>query len=337
MRILLTGGCGFIGSNLVRYLIRRTDHVVVNCDKLTYAGNVRSLADIEGNSRYQHLHLDIADHDAVGRMIDEVAPDAIMHLAAESHVDRSITGPADFIQTNVVGTFNLLDHSWRYLQTQGSIKRDRFRFLHVSTDEVYGSLGETGQFSELTRYDPHSPYAASKASSDHLARAWRDTYGLPVIVTNCSNNYGPYQHSEKLIPSMIIRCLHEQPLTIYGNGENVRDWLHVQDHIEAMLSALTQGKVGETYNIGGNNERRNIDLVHSICDIMDSQRPRSCAKSHHQLITHVQDRPGHDYRYAIDSTKIRKELGWQPTVRFKDGLHETVRWYLNHQTWWGSV
>ena len=337
MKILVTGGCGFIGSNLVRLLIEQTDHTIVNCDKLTYAGNARSLSDVDSNARYQHVLTDIGDYQAVGEMIEQAAPDAIMHLAAESHVDRSIDGPGDFVQTNVVGTFNLLDQSRRYFDSLTSPQRDRFRFLHVSTDEVYGSLEETGLFSETTRYDPHSPYAATKACSDHLARAWCDTYGLPVIVTNCSNNYGPYQFPEKLIPLMIIKCLGDNPLPVYGTGANVRDWLYVEDHAKALLIALTEGTVGQTYNIGGNSERRNIDLVQSICNILDELRPRQDGAMYRDLITYVDDRPGHDFRYAIDSTKIRDELGWEPQHSLDVSLRKTVQWYLTNEPWWQEI
>jgi len=337
MKILVTGGCGFIGSNLVRLLIEHSPHKVVNCDKLTYAGNVHSLADVSSSERYQHLAVDIADIDAVREMFEQSDPDAIMHLAAESHVDRSIDGPADFIQTNIVGTFCLLDTALRHYQGLASPRKEAFRFLHVSTDEVYGSLGEDGLFTEQTPYDPHSPYAATKASSDHLAHAWKSTYGLPVVVTNCSNNYGPYQFPEKLIPLMIIKCLEEKRLPVYGAGANVRDWLFVEDHTRALLTALEKGKIGETYNVGGNSERRNIDLVHIICSILDELRPRTGGRSYKELITFVKDRPGHDYRYAIDSTKIRQELGWEPAHSFEASLKKTVIWYLENQEWWSQI
>ena len=337
MKILLTGGCGFIGSNLVRLLMNQTDHSVVNCDKLTYAGVSHSLSDLDGHSRYQHMLVDIADHQAVGKMIDETEPDSIMHLAAESHVDRSISGPSDFVQTNVVGTFNLLDHSRRYIESLSAERRRAFRFLQVSTDEVFGSLGATGKFDELSRYAPHSPYAATKASADHLVRAWHDTYGLPVIITNCSNNFGPYQLPEKMIPLMIIKCLLEQPLTVYGNGENVRDWLYVQDHCNALLLALTKGTIGETYCIGGDCERQNIDLVHAICDIMDTEHPRRGNERHCDLICFVKDRPGHDFRYAIDSSKAQRDLQWEPLHSLETSLKRTVQWYLNNQSWWQQM
>jgi dTDP-glucose 4,6-dehydratase len=337
MKILVTGGCGFIGTNLVRYLLSETEHDVVNLDKLTYAGNPKSLEDVADSPRYRFVHADIADPQRVNDVITEVAPDAVMHLAAESHVDRSIDGPSEFIQTNVVGTFNLLDSSHRHCMRLGAEQRQRFRFLHVSTDEVYGSLGETGMFSETTRYDPHSPYAATKASSDHLARAWHTTFQLPVIVTNCSNNYGPYQFPEKLIPLMIVKCLSEQPLPVYGKGLNVRDWLYVQDHARGLLTALETGVPGQTYNIGGNSERTNIELVQSICGILDELQPRGGGRKYAELITYVTDRPGHDFRYAIDSSKIRSELNWQPQHSLEECLRQTVQWYLEHRTWWGQI
>ena len=337
MKILVTGGSGFIGSNLIRHLLAETDHQVVNLDKLTYAGNPQSLADIENISHYQFVHADIADPVQVRDVVESVAPDAVMHLAAESHVDRSIDGPSDFIQTNVVGTFNLLDASLRHFKRLHGDQKDHFRFVHVSTDEVYGSLGETGLFTETTPYDPHSPYSATKADADHLARAWKSTYGLPVLVTNCSNNYGPYQFPEKLLPLMIIKCLKEEPLPIYGNGLNVRDWLYVNDHVRALQVVLESGVPGETYNVGSNSERRNIDLVHALCEIMDTIRPRDSGAKHADLITQVADRPGHDFRYAIDSSKIQKELGWQPMHSLQDGLKHTVNWYLQNEAWWQNI
>ena len=337
MKILVTGGGGFIGSNLIRHLLAETDHEVVNLDKLTYAGNSQSLADIENSSHYQFVRADIAEPAQLRDVFDSVSPDAVMHLAAESHVDRSIDGPSDFIQTNVVGTFNLLDASLRHFKELHGDQKDRFRFVHVSTDEVYGSLGETGSFTETTPYDPHSPYSATKAAADHLARAWQSTYGLPVLVTNCSNNYGPYQFPEKLLPLMIIKCLNEEPLPIYGNGLNVRDWLHVNDHVRALQVVLESGIPGETYNVGSNSERHNIDLVHAVCEIMDTIRPRDSGAKHADLITLVADRPGHDFRYAIDSSKIQKELGWQPMRSLQDGLKHTVDWYLQNEAWWQNI
>ena len=338
MRILVTGGAGFIGSNLIRFLVFKTDHTILNVDKLTYAGNPGSLIDIEPNPRYQFSCIDIVDMNATRTAMREFRPDAILHLAAESHVDRSIDGPGEFIQTNVVGTFNLLQAALGYWKNLPDDRKASFRFHHVSTDEVYGSLGpDDPAFSETTPYDPHSPYAASKAASDHLVRAWGDTYGLPVLVTNCSNNYGPYQFPEKLIPVVILKCLREGPIPVYGKGENVRDWLYVEDHAEALYTVLTKGQVGETYNIGGNNERRNIDLVEMLCDIMDRMRPRQGGHSYRDLITFVTDRPGHDLRYAIDATKIHTELGWEPKEQFATGFEKTVSWYLENEDWWKSI
>ncbi|MFG0261352.1 MAG: dTDP-glucose 4,6-dehydratase [Novipirellula sp. JB048] len=337
MKILVTGGCGFIGANLVRYLLAETDHEVINLDKLTYAGNPHSLADVADSPRYSFVQADLADPVVVGEVIDRVAPEGVIHLAAESHVDRSIDGPSEFIQTNIVGTFNLLDSSLRHYNRLSPERREVFRFLHVSTDEVYGSLGDTGLFTETTRYDPHSPYSASKAASDHLARAWKTTYGLPVLITNCSNNYGPYQFPEKLIPLMVIKCLSEQPLPVYGEGLNVRDWLYVEDHVRALMTVLEKGTAGETYNIGGNRELRNIDLVHAIVGILDEIRPRASGTSYAELITYVEDRPGHDFRYAIDSSKIQSELGWAPQQTLETRLRETVQWYLDHESWWRAI
>ena len=337
MKILVTGGCGFIGANLVRHLVGESDHDVVNLDKLTYAGNPQSLADIADSDRYEFLQADIADHQQCREAIESAQPDAIMHLAAESHVDRSIDGPADFVNTNVVGTFNLLDNSLQYFKQLPADRQESFRFLHVSTDEVYGSLGDTGSFSETTPYDPHSPYSATKAASDHLARAWKTTYGLPVLVTNCSNNYGPYQFPEKLIPLMIIKCINEEPLPVYGKGLNVRDWLYVEDHVRALRTVVETGTPGETYNIGGNSERTNIDLVHALCGIMDELSPRPSGAKYVDLIEHVTDRPGHDFRYAIDSRKIRSELDWQPQESLENCLQQTVQWYLNNRDWWQDI
>ncbi len=345
MKILITGGAGFIGSNLVRLMVR-AGHEVLNVDKLTYAGNLNSLTDVAGSDGYHFAQIDIVDAEAIRTEVRKFKPDAVMHLAAESHVDRSIDGPREFIETNVVGTLNLLQASlehWRSLDAEAS---KRFRFLHVSTDEVYGSLGPEGAFTETTRYDPHSPYSASKAASDHLARAWNDTYGLPVIVTNCSNNYGPYQFPEKLIPVVILKCLRGQPIPVYGKGENIRDWLYVEDHCEALALVVSKGQPGETYNIGGNNEKRNIDLVRLLCEILDELAPvgsrvsptgnqgqtQSIAK-YSELITFVTDRPGHDMRYAIDASKIKQELGWTPKQDHASGFRKTVQWYLDNDKW----
>jgi len=337
MNILVTGGAGFIGNNLVRHLLATTHHVVLNLDALTYAGNQQSLADIDGNPRYRFVRADICDAPALACVFSDFQPDWIMHLAAESHVDRSIDGPGAFIQTNVVGTYTLLQAARAYYEKLSGQARDRFRFLHVSTDEVYGSLGETGLFTEETAYDPHSPYSASKAASDHLARAWADTYGLPVLVTNCSNNYGPFQFPEKLIPVVILKALRGEPIPVYGKGENIRDWLYVDDHAEALHAVVSTGRVGETYNIGGNNERRNIDLVRLLCGLLDELRPRADGKPYADQITFVTDRPGHDLRYAIDATKIKRELGWMPRQDHTSGFRKTVQWYLDNDTWIANI
>ena len=344
MNILVTGGAGFIGSNLVHLLIER-GHTVLNVDKLTYAGNLSSLSAIEDHANYRFVHADICDAPAMRSLFTEFKPDGVMHLAAESHVDRSIDGPGEFIQTNITGTYVLLDAARDYLAEN---QVDGFRFLHVSTDEVYGSLGETGKFTETTPYDPHSPYSASKASSDHLARAWCDTFGLPVLITNCSNNYGPYQFPEKLIPVVILKALAGEPIPVYGAGENIRDWLYVEDHAEALLTVLETGKVGETYNVGGNNEMTNIDLIKLLCTILDELVPVNSnsqlelstdkvIKSYSDLITYVTDRPGHDLRYAIDASKIKNDLGWEPKQDPKSGFKKTVQWYLENEAWWAAI
>lgn len=331
MRIIVTGGAGFIGSALVRRLICHTDHDVLVVDKLTYAGNLASLADMRGHPRFQLRCADICDRAAMFDVFSSFEPDAIMHLAAESHVDRSIDGPVEFINTNILGTYVLLEASllhWRKLETRGR----GFRFHHISTDEVFGALAHEGRFTEESRYDPRSPYSASKAASDHIVRAWGHTYGLPILVTNCSNNYGPRQFPEKLIPLTIIKGLAGEPMPVYGRGLNVRDWLFVEDHAQALQLVLERGRVGETYNIGGGAERRNIDVVEAICDAMD--RLTQCSKSHRELITFVPDRPGHDFRYAIDYSKLNAELGWAPRHSFESGLISTVRWYLENRNWW---
>jgi dTDP-glucose 4,6-dehydratase len=333
MKILVTGGAGFIGSNLVHLLVER-GHTVLNVDKLTYAGNLASLSNIEDHANYRFVQADICDAPAMRSLFAEFKPDGVMHLAAESHVDRSIDGPGEFIQTNITGTYILLDAARDYLAEN---QVDGFRFLHVSTDEVYGSLGETGKFTETTPYDPHSPYSASKASSDHLARAWADTFGLPVLITNCSNNYGPYQFPEKLIPVVILKALAGEPIPVYGAGENIRDWLYVEDHAEALLTVLETGKVGETYNVGGNNELRNIDLIRLLCELLDELRPREDGKQYCEQISFVQDRPGHDLRYAIDASKIKTDLGWEPKQDPKSGFKQTVQWYLENEAWWKAV
>jgi dTDP-glucose 4,6-dehydratase len=336
MRILITGGAGFIGSALIRHLIQDTEHEVLNLDKLTYAGNLDSLLEIAENPRYSFVQADIADAERVATTLSQFQPDAIMHLAAESHVDRSIDGPAAFIQTNIVGTYSLLESTRAYWLGLNTVRKAAFRFHHISTDEVYGDLhGVDDLFTETTPYAPSSPYSASKAASDHLVRAWQRTYGLPVLITNCSNNYGPYHFPEKLIPLMILNALAGKPLPVYGNGQQVRDWLYVEDHARALLKVVSEGKVGETYNIGGHNEQKNLDVVHSICALLEElapQKPAGIAR-YEDLITYVQDRPGHDLRYAIDASKIERELGWVPQETFDTGLRKTVQWYLDNLEW----
>ena len=336
MRILVTGGAGFIGSALIRHLIQDTGHSVLNLDKLTYAGNLESLAEVHSSDRYQFLQADIADRERVSEALLEFQPDAIMHLAAESHVDRSIDGPAEFIQTNIVGTYQLLEAARAYWQTLPVERREAFRFHHISTDEVYGDLhGVDDLFTETTPYAPSSPYSASKASSDHLVRAWQRTYGLPVLITNCSNNYGPYHFPEKLIPLVILNALDGKPLPVYGNGTQVRDWLFVEDHARALFKVVSEGKVGETYNIGGHNEQKNIDVVRGICALLEELAPGKPEglERFEDLITFVKDRPGHDLRYAIDASKIERELGWVPQETFETGLRKTVQWYLSNLEW----
>jgi dTDP-glucose 4,6-dehydratase len=331
---MVTGGAGFIGSAVVRRIIEHTEHTVINLDKLTYAGNLESVAEVSHSPRYSFIKADIADRDTVQAAFEQHRPDCIMHLAAESHVDRSIAGSAEFIQTNIVGTFQLLEVAREYWRGLDSQAKAAFKFHHISTDEVFGDLTEEGDlFTEATRYDPHSPYSASKASADHLVRAWHHTYGLPVLVTHCSNNYGPYQFPEKLIPLTITQALADKPLPVYGQGQNIRDWLYVDDHARALLTVLQQGKSGDTFNIGGHNEVRNIDVVTTICDLLQEMRPLSGGRHYRQLITYVQDRPGHDYRYAIDAEKIHRELGWMPQETFETGLRKTVQWYLDHPHW----
>ena len=339
MKVVVTGGAGFIGSAVVRLLCGMRDVDVVNVDKLTYAGNLESLKPIGNTARYTFRQVDICDRAAVRNVFQQEQPDAVMHLAAESHVDRSIEGPESFLQTNLIGTGTLLQAALSYWRELDADKRRNFRFLHVSTDEVYGDLGNTGgMFVETTPYAPSSPYAATKAGSDHLVRAWERTYGLPVLVTNCSNNYGPYQFPEKLIPHMILNALSGKPLPVYGDGRQVRDWLYVEDHARALWEVLTRGKVGETYNIGGHNEQRNIDVVRTICAILERAVPATAARTlFEDLITYVTDRPGHDTRYAIDATKIGTDLRWTPSETFASGLEKTVHWYLENRGWWQRV
>jgi dTDP-glucose 4,6-dehydratase len=339
MKVLLTGGAGFIGSAVVRYLITETDAEVVNVDALTYAGNLESLEPIAASPRYAFEHVDICDRPALDALFLKHAPDAVMHLAAESHVDRSIDGPEAFVTTNLMGTCQMLQAAQRYLERRPAAVRDAFRFLHVSTDEVYGDLGDSeGYFVETTPYAPSSPYAATKAGSDHLARAWQRTFGLPVLITNCSNNYGPYQFPEKLIPHMILNALGGKPLPVYGDGRQIRDWLFVDDHARALWAVLQHGRLGETYNIGGHNEQRNIDVVRMLCAALEELAPRAPGDGRYEdLITFVTDRPGHDTRYAIDAGKIERELGWTPQETFETGLAATVRWYLENQRWWQRV
>ena len=336
-RFLITGGAGFIGSAVVRHLIRETPHQVLVVDKLTYAGNLDSLAPVARDRRYRFVQADILDAPRMRALIDEYRPDVVMHLAAESHVDRSIDSAGAFIQTNIVGTFSLLEAAFAYWRALPPGRRETFRFHHISTDEVFGSLGPEGLFTEISPYQPNSPYAASKAASDHLVRAWRETYGLPAVLSNCSNNYGPYHFPEKLIPLTILNCLAGKPLPVYGRGDNVRDWLYVEDHARALVLIAEQGEPGESYNIGGNCERTNIDVVRAICALMDRMAPDAQIGPREALISFVTDRPGHDHRYAIDSSKIRRELGWAPRESFESGLEKTVRWYLDNRAWWERI
>ncbi|MGQ0896888.1 dTDP-glucose 4,6-dehydratase [Acinetobacter baumannii] len=340
MKFLVTGGAGFIGSAVVRHIVQNTEHEVLNVDKLTYAGNLESLSSVADHPRYQFSQTDICDRTALDELFKSFQPDVVMHLAAESHVDRSISGPYAFIETNIIGTYQMLEASRTYWLTLDGSKKETFRFHHISTDEVYGDLeGTTDLFTETTSYSPSSPYSASKASSDHLVRAWNRTYGLPVLVTNCSNNYGPFHFPEKLIPLMILNALQAKPLPVYGNGQQIRDWLFVEDHARALFTVATQGVVGETYNIGGHNEKANIEVVHAICTLLEElapNKPEGVAQ-YKDLITYVKDRPGHDVRYAIDATKIKNDLGWVPQESFETGLRKTVEWYLSNAEWVAHV
>ena len=335
MKILVTGGCGFIGSNFIIEQIQNTENQILNLDKLTYAGNLTNLQPIDKHPNHQFIEGDICNLKLVSDILLDFQPDAIVHFAAESHVDRSIDIPMDFIETNIIGTATLLNATNSYLKSR--TKQTRLRFLHVSTDEVFGSLGENGFFTENTPYDPSSPYSASKASADHLVRAWHRTYGLPILITNCSNNYGPLQFPEKLIPLMIVNCINEKPLPVYGEGLNVRDWLFVKDHCNAIYTVLKNGIIGETYNVGGNNEINNLNIVNSICSIFDELKPRLNGSSYSELIKYVPDRPGHDFRYAVDTSKINNDLGWSTVETFETGIQKTIRWYLDNEIWWKNI
>ena len=334
-KILVTGGSGFIGSNFI--ISQINNNIILNFDKLTYAANPASLSSCADSSNYHFINGDITDYKKLINTINDFKPDSIVNFAAESHVDRSIDGPKEFINTNIIGTYELLQSSLKYYESLGQEKKRKFRLLHVSTDEVYGSLGKDGYFKETTPYDPSSPYSASKASSDHLVKAWFHTFELPILITNCSNNYGPFQFPEKLIPLMIIKCLKEESLPIYGDGKNIRDWLYVNDHCNAIYTVLDKGDIGETYNIGGNQEKTNIEIVNTICDALDEKNPSKNFNSYKDLITYVKDRPGHDFRYAIDASKIKNKLNWEPSYKFEKAILKTVNWYLDNQTWWENI
>lgn len=336
-RILITGGAGFIGSALVRHLIANSEYEVLNVDALTYAGSLSSLGPAAKSPRHSFKQVDVCETSKIEQLMLDFKPSIVAHLAAESHVDRSIDGPGAFVQTNIVGTYSMLNAALSYWQNLQSLERDKFRFHHISTDEVFGALGEDGFFNENTSYDPRSPYSASKASADHLVNAWHHTYGLPVLITNCSNNYGPYHFPEKLIPLMIIKALAGEPLPIYGSGANIRDWLYVEDHVHALQAVFERGTIGSRYMIGGNSEHTNLAVVHMICDILDSQSPRADGKSYREQLSFVADRPGHDFRYAIDASKIERELGWRPAESFQSGIEKTVCWYLENQEWWKQI
>lgn len=337
LKILVTGGAGFIGSALVRHLISNSSHWLLNVDALTYAGNLTSLASIANSNRYRFDRADICNTDYVSALMAEFQPDIVTHLAAESHVDRSIDGPSAFIQTNLVGTFSMLRAAHAYWRSLSIARQATFRFHHISTDEVFGALGNDGFFTENTAYDPRSPYSASKAGSDHLVRAWHHTYGLPILITNCSNNYGPFHFPEKLIPLMIIKCLAGESLPVYGKGDNVRDWLYVDDHVRALQAVFERGSPGESYMVGGRSERTNLAVVHTICDTLDRIQPRADGKSYRDQISFVADRPGHDFRYAIDASKLERELGWAPVETFESGMEKTIRWYLDNRRWWQDI
>jgi dTDP-glucose 4,6-dehydratase len=337
MRILITGGAGFIGSALIRHIVQHTPHRVLNVDKLTYAGDLTTVANVTDNPRYNHLKADICNTEAMATAFAKFRPHAVVHLAAESHVDRSVDGPRTFVKTNVEGTLNLLEAARGYWGGLAADQKSNFRFLHVSTDEVFGSLGDEGQFHESTPYAPSSPYSASKAAADHLARAWFTTYGMPTMVSNCSNNFGPFQFPEKLIPLMVLKAVHGEPLPVYGNGTNVRDWLHVEDHVTGLMACLERGRPGESYNFGGNAERRNIDVVKTLCEQLDNRVPRKNGAGYSELIEYVSDRPGHDFRYAVCSGKAERDLGWRRQFTFESGLAQTVDWYLGNLEWCNGI